>query len=258
MKIVFLFLSVIVLFGAECQDTIIQIKWNGLNSFKTEVRVNFNPDDISKLSFWSGFNIGVDRYSFGGISYYIPKKHLANLHIGTGLGYDGVVFLKNWLTPKIIKNSVPIEPGISYSLTSVVNKRYSLGIHYGGGHFNYAKTVKANNAIVGFTLLKAIGGNMTVKMNGQTRKGYNRITYNLDFIKYFGHIYKPPPSSYMIIEKSKGKLNYGVKIYLEGYSAIWSKKGIIGLHYVFGFGVPPDSRIGGGVDLGLGLSFSFF
>jgi hypothetical protein len=264
------------LFG---QDTIKIIEIKGYDGFTTEVKLNLNPDNISKLNFWVGFNVGVDRFSFGGVSYYSAKKHLANLHLGPGLSYDGVIFLKNWLKPKIIKNSIPIKHGVGYSMLNVANKRYSLGIHYGGGRFNYYQNVKVNNVIVGLTLLKAIGGNAEVKMNGVTRKGFNRITYNLDFIRYFGHTYKPPSSFYNVIEvgefvvpgnsfntytldeyyseKEKNKLNYGVKIYLEGYSGLWSRKGIIGLHYVFGFGIPPDGSLGGGVDLGLGLSFSF-
>lgn len=261
------------------QDTTKIIEIDGFKKYKTEVKLNFNPDEISKLTFWGGFNVGVDRFSFGGMSYYIAKKHLANIHIGTGIGYDGVFFLKNWLRPKIIKNKIPIESNIFYSMSNLVNKRYSLGIHYGGGRFNYYQNVKVNNVIVGLTLLQAVGGRVEVKMNKETRKGGTRITYNLDFIRYFGHVYKPPSSYYNIIEpgevvsvdleyrtytleeyylkKEKGKMNYGIKVYLEGNSTLWSRKGIVGFHYILGFGVAPDYRMGGGLDLGLGLSFSF-
>jgi hypothetical protein len=268
-------LLVVLIFSIKvsAQDTTKTVAVKGRGGFETEVTLNFNPDEISRLNFWAGFNVGVDKMSFGGVSYYSPKKHLANLHIGDGVSYDGVFFVNNWLKPKIIRNNIPIGPGVGYSMLNVANKRYSFGFHYGAGRYRYFQSMTANHAVFGLTILKAIGGNLSVKMNGETRKGFTRVTYNLDFIRYFGHNY-PVPSYITIVEPGQatgfntytqeqydstnesGKVNYGVKISLEGYSALWTRKGNVGFRYFFGFGFPPDLGTGG-ADLGLGLSFSF-
>lgn len=233
--------------ASRAQDSSYVLKRSG----NLDIYMDNNPDHIRKLSVWAGFNVGIDRWSFGGISWYAPKKHFAHLHFGTGAGYEGIVLLKNWLSTKVGSNSIHLNPQESVSTNFQYSKRNSFGVHYGAGWFSLVdfNDLKAANTFLGLSILRASGGQWKIPALKQTKRGSNFITYNLDFIHYFNHDY--PASS-----NDSDKIRFGGRIYLEGNSSAWSKNGIFGLHYSFGFGTAPDWDYMLFM-LGLGISFSF-
>jgi|GEM_PF-2791813 len=233
------------------QEVIRTFEIGGPHPYKDELTIDLNPDHAPKINVWFGFNVGAEKNSYVGGSFYLPKLHLANFHAGNGVGYDGIIFIKNWTKVKEITTPFKISKMITYKMRNGANKRKSLGVNYGISRYGIIESSrKASNAFIGMSILSVYGSSIKFKTNSnKTLKGYNRFIISSKVMKYFNH------SNYSF-DQIEDINEFGFKMNIEGYFSTWSKLGIIGLNYSFGFGSPSFS---GNIwlDIGLGLNLSF-
>jgi hypothetical protein len=284
MKITFLLIASGLMLSLRAQDT---LKFSGSGKeFEVYVQTN-DPDKVPRLNFWIGNCAGLERNSFGGASYYIPKKHFFNFHVGQGVGAEGILVFKNWTTTKNLSLSIGsnsreksdyYDPTTIYVATVPIQKRVSLGLHYGGGMYkqqSFGYNLTSNNVAVGISLIRTYGLHWKMNTNYGEKRGSKFVTLNVDGVYYFNHSY-PVPNDITIIapgttptssdemtqqefddETSAGNINLGARIYLEGNSQKWSKSGLISFKYMAGLGIPSHKE-GIFFIAGLGLSFAIY
>ncbi|MEO9545735.1 MAG: hypothetical protein ABJG99_01210 [Crocinitomicaceae bacterium] len=231
--------------------------------------------DIQKMNFWLGGIVGADRTSFGGISYYQPDKFLINSYFGLGAGIDGNYFVKSWTKDKTMSQSIDFSNNglpTKYVAKLPIKKGFSIGPHLGLSHFKQQVYQSQNfehwasSAAAGFTFLRVKHGHYGISSKYASRRGHKIVALHTDFLWFFNHSYPGSHSNYtqeeyLAINESNTN-DFGFRIYIDGNTTIWNKKGSFGFKYHIGFTVPADKRDMFGDEVigmtgGVGFSWSF-
>ena len=257
-------------FQAYGQDTLLLYTEKFDRSVELVVLSN-SDDDIAKLNTWVGLSLLEDNLiSFGGISYYIPRKHLFNIYYGMGARFDGVVFFAKSRKDYSLDQSVDAKQD-GYQITRYIasipsKKTRALGVHYGIGHNDFFRmdNVSASHLRLGLTFLRSKNGHWKLSSKYQERKGGKRSTISLDGLWYFNHfrefnLYSSSYSSISEFDKFNENdfMPFGFGLTWEGYVNFWSKKGHSGLKFLVGAGSGPFRSRSYYLQFGFGYNLSF-
>ena len=254
--------------------------------FETEdgeqVEVTVNSDNhtgIQSLNIWVGGYGGATKNAFVGANYYIPGKHLFGVQIGRGASLEGSSYFKEWTTT--YNASHTLDSKNEGDLTKVFYAEIPhksttlLGAHYGISHYVELtdKYHSATSFNAGLTLTRVKHGSWTLSSEYGTKRGSHLFSVHLDGLWHFNHVHATDPSIVIVPQSQSPQGNekwqievdsenaldqntFGGRLYVEGSTLIWSKKGRVGLKYFLGGGVPPK-KSGLYFLAGFGLSMGF-
>jgi hypothetical protein len=248
----------IISYPSICQDTLYLSSKQSSRKYTVAIESN-SEQGIRRLNIWGGVQLKEDALSFGGVSYYIPKKHLFNVQIGRGINYDGVAILRSFNKEKITNQAIDsehtVDEKIYYAADVPTVRTQSIGLHYGAGYssvFSY-NDLRSSNFRGGITLIRSRSLKWTSSYGSDERKchGHRRSTLNLDALYYFNHY----DINGELDPADTGVRQFGVSLTFEGYSSSWSTNGHFGPKYLLGVGIGPYNQYW--IQAGFGFNFSF-
>lgn len=199
---------------------------------------------------------GIDGVQILGFNYNLPKITNLNLRLGVkNYWVDGSLFLYSWKKKGIVKQSLKTKSAVihgqmgtvKYVAKMPVEKRRSLGIHFGASQFKFQDKVSTSglsgySLFGGVTLFRAMHLKTKILDRNVFRKGTHINKLNLDFVTY--------PNT---------TVKSAVRLYFDGKASFWSESGKWSLHYMFGISTVnvEDSSAKIGVPFGLGIGFNF-
>lgn len=277
MKKLFVFTLSLLSINAFSQDEIV-LKADDGKEF-TVGMISNHADDVQPLSVWLGGALGPNKVAFGGASYYIPQKHLFQIHVGYGFGAEGVYYFNSKEKNYEMYQSVGYEANTVYKAKLPAVKTASFGAHYGVSVTRDLFDFDNSNAslIVGGAFLRNKHAHITTSGAGGKRRGHKFVNLYLDAMWNFAYFHKVP-DNITIIPEGQTPANsqemtqsefdtqnaethnpVTARLYLEGQASMWSKNGRLAFKYFFGGGLPSFkfADYTQYVMLGFGLSFSF-
>lgn len=289
-SLLILFYFLVSSLSTQAQTTVIDLlpeseSYGSISSIQLTVKRQ-SVDSIPRLNFWGGGAIfTTSGITFGGASFFIPRKLLVNLDLGWGTNLDATFFLNSKTKPVAISQSIAATSTHVYTTSIPSSKLKSFGLNFGGGRSTLGKNYYSkypNNDFVAFGFSRISSKHAFWKINtdyGQ-RKGSSRLRFNLNFLRFFNHTFTPGynqtivPNGDPLAGTSQGfdsilsedqfaaetaayPIKFGAQFFIDGYATIWSKSGILGFRYKFGIGSPASRRQGGHIIGGFGLNFTF-
>lgn len=237
--------------------------------------VSVDPDKGRHASIFIGF-FGLEgtQLNYLGANYYKPEKFYINGLLGPKGGtIDGNIFFVNKLKKAKFRQSVHGNSSVSYVISIPGEKRKSLGLHLGSHYITYdvppektinselTQTKRAINLITGLSLLGAKHTHWKIFNQRKEAQGTSLFRINLDFLYYLNQA--------DIVKKnydfnnpyttmgSKNFNSVGGKIYVDGKTTIWSRKGRVCINYMLGAGVNTNLAKFKYFFAGLGFGYSF-
>ena len=227
--------------------------------------ISTDPDGVKKASIYVGM-FGPEGVNLAGASYYNPGSFYLNAMIGVQGGIvDGSIFFISKLTEATDKQSVKVK-GNSRYLTKYVaeipgTRRKSFGIHAGTSYIDYSKFTNdnysfhtANGIIAGLSYLKSSFTHWGIDDKSESQ-GTLLFRLNADVIYYLNRKFvNKDINADAINDVSR---NIGFRLYCDGKTSVWSRKGRTSVQYMLGVGRNSSTRSKVGLLAGLGLGFNF-
>lgn len=235
--------------------------------------VSDDPDEQLKSNMYIGAFGFSGQVPMIGYSHYVPQKFYLNGMLGiTGGMIDATFIFKNSFKAKTLKQSVDVKYTKHPDFTEVTKyvvqipsrKRKSLGVHTGLEVFRSDIHLQSNSEdyrrqaigiMGGLSLIRARSAHLEIKSEYGARRGSLVSRLNLDVIVY-------PVRSVereLLADEKIGDLlrPVGARLYYDGRTSTWSKKGRLSFNYMFGVNIPmltDASFVIGG--LAIGYSFN--
>lgn len=239
LKLSTLILSSLLVFKTAAQDSTFFAQAKDGTAF--EVRsVNSNPD-IGRYKSIALGPIGISGIKILGYYHYEPTKFYASAMLGyNNYMVDGNLFLLNRTKNTTIRQSLNNNSNVKYVLKFPSQKRVSLGPHLSFNYINdfYGATwhdehFKVLEIAGGISILKSESAHWDVLSLGLQKQGSSYRRINIDgIINAFGEIdtaeYSPGTTA------SNYLMPFGYRVYIDGKTAVWGKKGSFAIHYKIG------------------------
>ncbi|NOQ74329.1 MAG: hypothetical protein GQ574_20130 [Crocinitomix sp.] len=277
-------------FGAHAQTTVVELlpesdTYSSISSIQLTIKRQ-SVDSIPRLNFWGGGALfTTSGITFGGASFFIPRKLLVSIDLGWGANLDATIFLKSKTKPIEILQSIAATATHVYKTSIPSAKLKSIGLNIGGGGSTLGSNYYSkypNNSFVsfGFSRISSKHAYWEINTNYGQRKGSSLFRVNLNAIHFFNHTFYPSVNQTIVpngdplagtsqafdsfisedqfaADNAAYPLRFGAQFFIDGYATIWSKSGILGFRYKFGIGSPPSRRLGAHIIGGFGLNFTF-
>lgn len=229
-----------------------------------------DPDQARKLSIYAG-GFGPEALHLFGASYYIPKKSLIDVRVGTiedESAYHAYasVFFKNTEKDAVLKLSVKRQylgnrTELRHVVTKPIQKRRSYGVRFGLGSIEYPIDLRAQHVVLGLTMLSAKHSSWLIpSRRKKPLQGTSIGSLHIEGAYYFNpQAIGGFKNNDDVAEELR---TLGGRIYYEKAVTLWGGSGHFGFRYMIGLIVSGDARTGmvGPVGLtgGLGINYMLF